>query len=82
MPAGFEFRPEDPNRDGPMVFKVELDPKDPASVIVWYGKKITTPVKLYYGLGMDPYVNITDSTDMAVPAFGPILIEETDILGK
>lgn len=74
-PAGFEFRPEDPNRNGPMVFKVEFDPDDPSSVIVWYSKPINRPVTFYYGPGMNPYVNITDSRDMAIPAFGPITIE-------
>ena len=70
-PTGFQLRSDDPNRDGPCVFKVELDPKDPASVIVWYTKPITRPARLYYGPGIDPYVNIVDSRDMAVPAFGP-----------
>jgi sialate O-acetylesterase len=74
-PSGFEFKPEDPNRDGPVVFKVDLDPKDPSSAIVWYSKEITSPVKLYYGLGINPYCNIVDSKDMAIPAFGPITIE-------
>lgn len=74
-PTGFEFRPEDPKRNGPMVFKVEFDPNDPSSVIVWYTSPIRTPVKLYYGLGLNPYVNITDSRDMAIPAFGPITIQ-------
>lgn len=74
-PTGFQFRSDDPNRDGPQVYKVELDPKDPASVIIWYTKPITRPVRLYYGPGLDPYVNIVDSKDMAVPGFGPITIK-------
>ena len=28
----------------------------------------------YYGAGLDPYANIVDSKDMAVPAFGPIRV--------
>jgi len=58
-----------------MVYKVEFDPSDPAAVIVWYSKAITSPLTLYYGAGLNPYVNLTDSLDMAVPAFGPITIE-------
>ncbi len=73
-PAGFELRSDDPKKDGPMVYKVEFDPSDPAAVIVWYSKAITRPVKLYYGAGLNPYVNITDSLDMAIPAFGPISV--------
>ena len=74
-PAGFELRSDDPQKDGPMVYKVEFDPSDPAAVIVWYSKAITSPLTLYYGAGLNPYVNLTDSLDMAVPAFGPITIE-------
>ena len=73
-PAGFEFKSDDPKRDGPMVYKVEFDPSDPASVIVWYSKALTNPIKLYYAPGMNPYVNITDSRDMAIPAFGPVTV--------
>ena len=73
-PTGFELRSDDPNRDGPMVYKVEFDPTDPAALIVWYTKAIKAPVRLYYGAGINPYVNLTDNLDMAVPAFGPIVI--------
>lgn len=73
-PAGFELIPEDPKKQGPMVYKVEFDPADPASVLVWYSREIKAPVKLVYGLGMDRYANITDGRDMAVPAFGPVII--------
>ncbi len=73
-PAGFSLRSDDPKHDGPAVYKVEFDPSDPAAVQVWYSKAITAPVRLYYGAGLDPYVNLVDSRDMAVPAFGPITI--------
>jgi hypothetical protein len=74
-PVGFRLQSDDANKDGPMVYKVEFDPEDPSAVIVWYSKAITSPVRLSYGLGMDPYVNITDSVDMAVPAFGPVTVQ-------
>lgn len=74
-PTGFQLRPEVSGKDGPCVFKVEFDPKDPNAVIVWYTKPITVPVKLYYGVGLNPYVNVVDSKDMAAPAFGPITIK-------
>jgi sialate O-acetylesterase len=73
-PAGFELIPEDPKKQGPMVYKVEFDPADPASVLVWYSREIKAPVKLVYGLGMDRYTNITDGRDMAIPAFGPVIV--------
>jgi len=74
-PTGFELRSDDPQRDGPMIYKIEFDPADPSAVILWYSKAITAPVRLYYGAGINPYVNLTDSLDMAVPAFGPIVIQ-------
>ena len=73
-PTGFSIRSDKPNGDDPCVFKVEFDPKDPASVVVWYSAPLAKPTYLYYGAGMNPYVNIVDSKDMAVPAFGPIAI--------
>ena len=27
---------------------------------------------LWYGWGCDPYCNVTDEADMAIPAFGPL----------
>jgi sialate O-acetylesterase len=73
-PAGFELIPDDPKKQGPMVYKIEFDPADPASVLVWYSREIKAPVKLIYGLGMDRYSNITDGRDMAIPAFGPVVV--------
>jgi sialate O-acetylesterase len=73
-PAGFQFSSDDPKHDGPSVFKVEFDPADPAAVIIHYSKAITAPLRMSYGLGMDTYANLTDSLDMAVPAFGPVVI--------
>lgn len=74
-PAGFSLRSDTADHDEPMVYKVELDPEDPTAVLVWYSKELKAPARLYYAIGMDCYANLTDSLDMAVPAFGPILIE-------
>lgn len=74
-PNGFVLRSDKPGSDGPMVFRVDLDPKDPAAVIIRYSKPIDKPISLYYGVGLNPYVNIVDSKDMAIPAFGPIEIK-------
>lgn len=71
-PVGFELRSDDPAKDGPMIYKVEFDPEHPDAVILWYSKALTAPVRLYYGAGLNPYANLTDSLDMAVPAFGPV----------
>ena len=31
---------------------------------------------LWYGYGMDPYCNLADGSDMAVPVFGPIALDD------
>jgi hypothetical protein len=72
--SGFSLRSDEPLKDGPMVFKVEFDAKEPSTAILWTTKAIEKPVSLYYGAGLDPYANIADSRDMAVPAFGPIRV--------
>lgn len=73
--SGFSIESDDPNHDGPMVYKVERDPQDPAAVLVWYSKALTQPVRLSYALGFDVYANLTDERDMAVPAFGPVMVQ-------
>lgn len=73
-PDGFALEGDDLKRDGPMVYRVEPDPSDPAAVIVRHTKPITAPVRLTYGLGFDRHANLTDERDMAVPAFGPVVI--------
>lgn len=74
-PTGFTLRSDDPQKDGPCIYRVAFDKADPSSVILWYSKEITEPVSLYYGAGINPYVNIVDIMDMSIPAFGPIVIE-------
>ena len=41
--------------------------------------RLTGPVpegaQLWYGWGFDPFCNLTDSLDMAVPVFGPIPLD-------
>ena len=42
--------------------------------------KLSGPVpekaSLWYGYGLDPYCNLVDGSDMAVPVFGPIALDE------
>lgn len=72
--AGFAIESDDAEQDAPMVYKIEVDANDPTSVLVWYTKELSRPVRLTYGLGLDVYANLTDSRDMAVPAFGPVVV--------
>ena len=70
-PTGFSLRDAD-GRELPLIFKVVLDGSDALL-------KITEPnllrrANLWYGWGLAPYVNLTDATGAAVPAFGPVRI--------
>ena len=73
-PADFEVRSSEPPAKAPTCFRTELDPEDPAGVIVHIQGKLTPSTKLIYGSGMQPYMNIKDEKDIPVPAFGPIEI--------
>ena len=81
-PSGFSLHfpavGEDVLKKGvPVIYTTEFDPKDPSAVLLRVKgeaaelKGIYKAV-LYYGAGLDPYCNIVDGKDMAVPAFGPI----------
>ena len=70
-PTGFSLRDAD-GRDMPLIYKVILDGSDALL-------KITEPASLrganlWYGWGLEPYVNLTDAAGAAVPAFGPVRI--------
>lgn len=75
-PADFELRSEGyAELDMPVPYRVELDPEDPAALIV-HVFTATPPAgrvaRLHYGPGANPYMNLLDEHDMAVPAFGPV----------
>jgi sialate O-acetylesterase len=48
------------------------------TVILKLSNKIPEGAFLWYGWGCDPYCNLTDSTDAAVPVFGPIPLDEVE----
>jgi sialate O-acetylesterase len=61
----------------PVLYTIEFDPADPTSVLLRLvgdpdSLKDRYRTVLYYGAGLNPYCNIVDDKDMAVPAFGPI----------
>jgi len=65
----------------PVIFKTRIDPEDRSVVLLYfhvhYGfgtDQLPLGATLRYGWGKDPYCNLTDGEDMAVPAFGPITI--------
>jgi sialate O-acetylesterase len=82
-PSGFSLHfPEvagaPPRKSEPVIYAIEFDPQDPASVLLKLTGEAAELKKsnavLYYGEGLNPYCNIVDDKDMAVPAFGPVPI--------
>jgi sialate O-acetylesterase len=72
-PAGFVLHsPTLPFEQTPQIYRIDFDPGDPAAVILTAWGPLKGPLTLTYGDGLDPYVNLTDANDMAVPAFGPV----------
>jgi len=71
--AGFSIRDADGNAI-PRIFEAAVG-RSRESVIL----KLTAPVppasSLWYGHGHDPYCNLVDAADMAVPVFGPIPLD-------
>jgi sialate O-acetylesterase len=57
-----------------VVTKVQLNPEDNDAMDVYLSGLPDTPAQLVSGAGTYPYMNITDSLDNALPAFGPINI--------
>jgi sialate O-acetylesterase len=75
--AGFSIRKEDGTAI-PLIFEAGVGRAKDTVVL-----KLTGPIpehaSLWYGYGMDPYCNLADGNDMAVPVFGPI---DLDSLGS
>lgn len=69
LPTGFSFRTSD-GLEALRPWKVILDGQ--SVVLCIDGERVPDGVNLWYGWGADPYCNITDAQDMAVPTFGPI----------
>lgn len=60
------------------IYKTRVDPADGSAILLHVGFGPAGPpsgATLWYGQGKDPYCNIVDSEDMAMPVFGPLPIE-------
>ena len=57
------------------IYKTRFDPTDRTVVLLDISGKLPEGAVLRYGYGKDPYCNIRDYYDMAIPAFGPMPIE-------
>jgi sialate O-acetylesterase len=71
--AGFSIRRAD-GKDVPLIFDARVGPSRDAVVLKLVGE-IPKGASLWYGWGRDPYCNLVDALDMAVPVFGPIPLD-------
>ncbi len=72
--AGFSIRKED-GTALPLIFEAGVG-KARDTVVLKLSGPVPAKASLWYGYGMDPYCNLTDGSDMAVPVFGPIALDE------
>jgi sialate O-acetylesterase len=72
--AGFSIRKED-GTELPLIFDAAVGPARDTVILKLNG---TVPEKsfLWYGHGFDPFCNLVDALDMAVPVFGPIPLDD------
>jgi len=70
-PAGFSLR--DPRgNEIPRLYKTTLDGDSALLHVNGWDAPLPPDLHLWYGWGLNPYCNITDAEDQAIPAFGPI----------
>lgn len=60
------------NEPVPVIYKTEIDSKDPASVLLHFQGKLPEGATIHYGRGKDPYCNLRDDMGFGLVAFGPI----------
>jgi len=73
-PVGFELLG---GKQTPYLFRVEIDPANPTAVLLSFNMpndQYEPGMKLVYGSGMDPFINVMDEKGMLIPAFGPITV--------
>ncbi len=59
----------------PLIFKARVDPAEASTVLLYLAGRLPEKATLHYGYGKDPYCNLHDANDNAVPVFGPIPIQ-------
>ena len=65
-------------REIPLIFEAGVG-KARDTVVLKLAGAVPPRAALWYGYGLDPYCNLTDGMDMAVPVFGPIPLD--DVVG-
>ncbi|MCX5758707.1 MAG: sialate O-acetylesterase [Candidatus Hydrogenedentes bacterium] len=71
--SGFSIGAGPDGPDAPSIFNAEISADDSSVVILWVQNLPENP-HLWYGRGYNPYCNVVDKANMAVPVMGPIPI--------
>ncbi len=80
--GSFELRIGGETPFGYVISRVELDPEDAAGLRLFLSAIPRETGELICGQGINPHMNITDSKNMAIPAFGPIEIDFKSLENK
>lgn len=71
--SGFSISTGPDGPDVSCIFKQEVAPDDPSTIILWV-ESVPENAHLWYGRGLNPYCNVVDQANMAMPVMGPIPI--------
>lgn len=66
--AGFSIH-EAGGAEMPMIYRSRVDAAEASTVLLYVQGKLPQNALLWYGFGKDPYCNVRDADDMAVPVF-------------
>ncbi len=72
-PAGFSISTSPDGPSVPVIYNITFSEEERDVVYLWL-TKMPEQAFLWYGRGFDPYCNIVDEANMAVPVFGPIQV--------
>jgi sialate O-acetylesterase len=70
--AGFSIHDSTSGVSGPelpMIYRSRVDPAEASTVLLYVQGKLPQNAILWYGFGKDPYCNVRDAADLAVPVF-------------
>lgn len=74
-PSGFELRFDHKSDWAFMIPRVETDPDNKGALRLYLSQIPEQSMQLVCGSGLNPPMNITDSLNMPIPAFGPLEID-------
>jgi sialate O-acetylesterase len=65
----------------PVIYKTRVDPAEASTVLLYVQGKLPPDAMLWYGFGKDPYCNVRDAADMAVPVFAMKIVPQASASG-